>query len=886
MKVFKPAAPSLVTRVFEYRSRMWMGVSVLQMIGLGSDGPTLEPEQALWTHWATRFESQWPLEEGMPRSGGQYLVSGFAYPHDTDGRGCRVAVQVGAQSKQLLVYGRREWDGRRVTSPEPFTEMPLRWTHAYGGEGVSENPIGMGAVPVGTDGIEVHRLPHIEDPAHPIDRPGQAVRPAGFGPIDPAWAPRATCRGTYDDAWLRNDFPAIASDTDWAFFHTAPQDQQQAQPFVGDEPYAFRNMHPTLPLLQGRLPGLRARAFVTHRVGGEEKFKEVRTRLNTLWFLPDIERAVLVFQGMHEIFEDDGADIVHLLAALERSGQPRPAEHYLAVRDKRLDRENGVLEALREEDLMPADLAVPWIDFDLPKARAFDRSQRRAEEGRAAARDLVTAHGLDPDAGHAPPVRTPPPPEIGSIDDMIRVRREMGERAAGSAARAQAEKAVLVADIRKSLEGGPVDFALIEREMAGLENRGPPKPYAEELVSSFRQQIATGKAAGGDVSELEEMLVDETVQAQWREGEVRQLAGYRAMAHRQPAADALAGEAAHALRQRVIDHRAQGGSLARWDLTGANLAGLDLQGADLSDALLESANLTGTNLNEAKLEGAVLAHATLLGTQLQHARLKGANLGAARIEKADFSRADLTDAAFQDAALREVGFGGATLDGIRLEEAELSGVDFGGAVSKGMLAFVQRDLRACRFAGARFEQCAFVDCNVSGVDFSQAVLGKCTFTAAKADGAVFRGVQLASGCFVQECAMSGADFTDAKLSGTNFRGAVLAGALLHGAALQGCDFSECDMTRADLHRADARQARFVRTRLRGAVLRSANLMDAVFQHALLEDTDYRQANLFQSDFARVRVGANVAFDAALTTRMRTYPRHRPQAAAGSIDGKG
>lgn len=70
------------------------------------------------------------------------------------------------------------------------------------------------------------------------------------------------------------------------------------------------------------------RAFVTQRVGNEEKFKEIKTRLNTLWFFPDAERAILAFQGMHEIAEDDGADIAHLLAAVEYLDQPRPAQHY------------------------------------------------------------------------------------------------------------------------------------------------------------------------------------------------------------------------------------------------------------------------------------------------------------------------------------------------------------------------------------------------------------------------------------------------------------------------------------------------------------------------------------------------------------------------------
>jgi Pentapeptide repeats (8 copies) len=46
----------------------------------------------------------------------------------------------------------------------------------------------------------------------------------------------------------------------------------------------------------------------------------------------------------------------------------------------------------------------------------------------------------------------------------------------------------------------------------------------------------------------------------------------------------------------------------------------------------------------------------------------------------------------------------------------------------------------------------------------------------------------------------------------------------------------------------------------------------VLQHAWLQDTDFRQANLHESDMARVRIGSGVVFDGARTSRMRTLPR--------------
>ena len=858
-----------------------LGFSGLVFIGLGGAAKVL-PEIQLWPFWATRPEADMPLTEGIPLSRAEFLMSAVAHPHGTDGRACAVEARVGSLSKRLLVHGDRYWEGAKPSAPEPFTSMPLTWKIAFGGEGFPGNPVGTGTSATERNGVRLPWLPNVEDPRQPFSSPRDRPSPAGFGPIDPMWPERLQHQGTYDEAWLKTQFPAIAADTRWQGFNRAPGDQQQAEPFTGTEEYAFQNLHPTLPVLKGQLPGLKVRAFVTQRAGGVEKFKEIRTHLNTLWFFPDAERAVLVFQGMHEVTEDDGADIVHLLTALEYLGQPRPAEHYLHVRDKRLDKNNGAIESLREDDLAPADLAVPLVDFSSQENRAFERGQKRAENERAKTRAEVASHGLDPDE-HAPPLKGEPPPEVRNIDDLIRLRTEMDARMASMQGQAASEKARVVADVKAVLDREGQDFKLIEREMAGLETRGPPKPFADDLLRSFRGFIAAGQSSEvgkAAVAELGQMVVDKQLHAGWRSQEASQLKGYRMTAHYQTPIDRASGAAAQALRQRVMAQRTAGGDFVGWDLSGADLSGLDLAGANLDKALMERVNLTGTNLSGAHLRDAVLAHADLVSTTLKGAILTRANMGSARIEKADFEGADLTEAIFAKSVLTEVSWRGARLDDTRFENASMRSIDCGGAFSGKSLIFNQADLRGFSFAGARLRAAAFIECDVRGVDFSGAVFEKCAFVTLRAMGARFGGLRVDSGSFARECDLSGTDFSGAILLNMSFRGARLPGAQLRGAQLSGSDFSECDLSGADLSRSDARAARFVRANLAGANFSGANLMDAIFQHAALQDTDYRQANLFQSDFARVRVAPGVRFDGALTSRMRIYPRHRENDAGG------
>ena len=384
----------------------------------------------------------------------------------------------------------------------------------------------------------------------------------------------------------------------------APPDQQQESPFRGDEPYAFENLHPQQPRIAGRLPGLGVRVFATHGAGPEEQFQEIPARLMALWFFPAEERVIQVFQGWMEVREDDASDITHLLAAIERTGQPRPAEHYRDVRDRRLDKRNGPLEALRESDLVPADLAVSLFPEKPAENPALTRGLERARRERIANREMVASYGLDPDE-HGPPVDIPPPPEIRTIEDLIAAREKMEQESAGMAAHMAAEKEATVASVRAVFDREGKDFSVIEKEMAGELTRGPPPPAAPRLIGDL--QGIVDRAAPGDesVGELRQMLADPEIIASWHQADVQQLAGYRAMGHLQGAADTLDRTVAAELRERVAAHHAQGGSLAGWDLTGADLAGMDLRGADLSQALLECADLSVTRLDGASPNPAI-----------------------------------------------------------------------------------------------------------------------------------------------------------------------------------------------------------------------------------------------------------------------------------------
>lgn len=875
MRHVKPQVAATITRPFEFGGRFHLGVSVLLLTGL-DEQPRLFTEQELWAFWAQQPEGGEPLEEGIPRSGGEYLVLGAAHPPEAPQPACRVKAEVGGLRKELVVWGRRYWQDGRISTPEPFTNLRLGWRLAYGGPGHAQNPEGMGHATVEEGGHRILPLPQVEYPDAPWTLPGQAIQPAGFGPLDVLHPLRQSRSGTYDTRWFQHEYPAVAHDTDWRFFNRAPDDQSQPHPFRGDEPYRFTHLHPAKPHLEGRLPGLCVRVFAT-RSGDDKRPEELDMRLTALWFFPDAERVIQVFQGTLPVAEDDASDVVHLLTAVERLGRRRPRQHYQAVRDKRLDRDKGLLEALRESDLVPEDLVIPLVEFpdeDGPSI-AHARAEARARREREAARAFVVSHGWNPDT-FAPKVEAGKPPRIRSLDDLLSLTERVDKELAELPARAEVEKHRQIEEAVPLMAAEHEDAERWIAALRGEAGLAPPSPFAEPLLQELKTLAARQPDNSAAQREILEITEDPQRLLHWRKAEQAQAEGYRASSHTLPLPARRGAEESAALREDLRLRLTRGESLSGIDLSGADLAGLDLSGADLRKAFLNGTDLSTANLEGADLRGATLAHARLIGTRLKHCRLQEANLGAGRLEGTDLSGADLREAVFDGARLRHASLRGARLDGSRWLDVKLEQVDLSKSTSTVMLVFIKADFSHCQLQNIQWAQTIFQECRMKGVLLAGARFDKVVFQGADLRGADLRGLRIGSGCFVQACTLRGADLRRVDFREISLRGCDLSTCDFREATLRSCDLSECDLRESRFYGADLRGASLVRARLQGADFYGCNLMEACLQHARMDNTDFRFSNLHASDWARVQLGPGVSTEGALASRIRTRPRRHPE----------
>jgi uncharacterized protein YjbI with pentapeptide repeats len=878
MKVIKPQKLGVITRVFENGPECYFTVTLLVFFPFGAPGVLL-PEVALWKLAGEELGKEGVLDMGMPKPKGELLINGTAYvPGGAPRIGCSVRARLGTIDKSLYVVGDRRWKfGGVASDPEPFTEMPLTWDRAFGGPGYPQNPLGKGFAPLGKG--EIHPLPNIELPKQLIRAPGDRPMPAGLGAYDMMWPQRFSKIGTYDQEWLKERFPGLAKDLDPTFFNAAPDDQQIEGYFRGDEVFTLENLHPSRPLIEGALPGVATRAFVTQKTAEGEVFRPVPMRLDTVRLFPHKERGILVFRGLIKVAEDDGADIVHLVIGAEDMASPKPAEHYQTVLAQRLDKAKGHLFSIRDSALLPAPRAdAPALPEEKTDMTGFIEMEglygknirRKAEREREKARADVAALGLDPDK-HGPPPLPPeePPPDLENLEIYVDQINTMAEEQKLAAEKQQAES---VAQSQAICAEYGIDFEKVFKETTEASG-GPPKFSAKEELAKLRLLHEEFTQAGNTSPEFDRMLVDPGLRERLESAEVRLRDAYKQSAHLLNPAARMKGPRVAALREELLAAHAAGQSLAGHDYTGADFSGLDLRGIDFGDALLEQVDFHGATLAGARFPGAVLARADLTDADFSGADLSGVNLGGAQLVRTKMGGANLGGAILYKTLLEATDLRGATISKAEMLEAVWKGADLREAKAAETI-FFQGDLGGMSFAGADLSKCTFLEVGVAGVCFDGATLEGAVFLAARGEGASFRGAKAKNLRMVNRCDFSGADFTGAEMELGNLRGSKLEGACFEGAQLANGDLSECNLRGARLGLLNAPEARFIRADLEKAVATGANLMHAILQKATIEGADFTGANLFRADLAKVK-GKAVSVKDANLTQVRFVARREP-----------
>lgn len=839
MKIIKPLRLSVLNRPYRWQGHNHLGVSVMALADMG-EAPQLRPEVELWQLAASELQtSGGVIDMAIPKARAEFLATGYAYSHhQSDKTAVAARIEIEGLSKTLAVYGDRYWAGDRATPPQPFEQMRLDWSRAWGGEGHEENPHGVGLHPVAVGGYQLRPLPNIESMHERITSAGQQPEPAGFGALDLLWPRRFKRMGKkYDARWLKQDFPGFARDIDWRVFNAASPDQwwQERDALPPQARWRIWNMHPERPLQEGTLPPWQARCFINRQRGDETLFEEIALRATTAWFFPHLQQMILIWQGNTRINEDDAADVLQLMPALEGVGAARSTSHYRKVLSQRMDKERGALFAFREKDLVPEAAIGPWIDSEIEQSSSpmRDNMKNRANLLREQHRARLEAQGDSVD-DLLPAFEEP---EIPPLDELPAFIDKLEQ---------QAEAQRLDAEERKR------EMEARFPEAAEDENA----PRGPETMQRMQDMLHQNKDA------LSEKKLAQSQAA------LHQM--YLMSVQSQPPARRLKGDLAQIIRSRVQRTLEQGGDFSGMDLTGADLSGMDLRGANFSQALLECADLSHSRLDGACLREAMLARCELHHSSLRECDLEGASLALAQCCHSDFSGARFKETQLQQTLFDDCIFDDAVLDGLLLRETWLTRCRFRRARLDSCI-FMELTLLAPDFSAARLHKTTFMKTTLEAASFSGASLESCSWVESHAEQARFDGATLVTCAAASESVLNGADFSNATLKQCNLRQTPLRGARFTLAKLENSDLSEACCQGADFTRANLVGSLFVRSDFRQANFSDANLMGAILQKSLLGGARFNGANLFRADLSQAITDDATSLNGAWTKRVKTLP---------------
>jgi uncharacterized protein YjbI with pentapeptide repeats len=861
MKIAKPLTLGILHKPYRFDGRDRLAIAALGFFRLGAENERFLPESLQWPLVVPMLAAGQPLDEVMPKRYGEALLLGSAHaPGGKPRSGMCVRMCIGGIDKRLHIAGEREWN--QATEPRPFTAMPLVHERAYGGPGHAGNPVGCGYA--GKFKRNAGAIPNISYPDASLQSPWRSMPPAGFGPLNVGWAPRKDKFGTYGSRWLKHEAPGFASDIDWTVFNLAPPDQWINGYFQGGEAYRLEGLHPDKPVIEGRLPTLRARAFVLRKGAPAEAATEAPLRLDTVWFLPEHELGIAIYHGEADIGDSDALDVAAVMVGYEDIAQPKPAAHYLEVLALRLNPQTAALHAFDESQLAatrsPATETRRKIALAKLEAAELEKQQAVMDEMDA---EFWEKNGIVPPPGHRPRQAEPPP--FGVVNSQAVAEGDFDlaktiELAKAMARKVELEGAAKLQALRKTMPPAP---ALDPRaELAAAMERAAVPAY------DLLPPLETGRdpQLGAMLSELEReylagRFADQAAYERARQAVLQGPALRRQLRRGAPtptvAALPLSLDNAQELGRHAIAWHRSGICLAGRDLAGADLRGADFSGADLREIMLEGADLSNARFIGANLQGAVLTGAVLTGADFSRAQLGGANLSASQGERVRFTCADLSKAQAISAAWPRADLDGANLDGMLGVKINLQGATLQDAHAHGTI-LLEAVADGSVWRRASLDKTVALRANLQDADFSDARLNKTVVIEAALQRSVWNNAVLSGVQGTGKTDWSGATFTGARADNCGMHGAVFAGADFSGSSFLRCDFGECDLCDARMNDGLFSYSLFMQADLRRAVARRADFFQAICRKADLRDAILDGAAFAQTEMTAALLGASAS----------------------------
>lgn len=851
MKIFRPLQLSFNHQVLEQNRRFYFTASVALGVNLQTG------EELLDLHYIKDiFEcmGENPIPDiGMPKPNGEFLVSGSFYsPDSEDVTGGEVRVKLGDINKNLYVFGERKWIRGFPSKPEPIKSMGLDWNYSFGGDGFEKNPDGIGY----KDGL----LPSIENPKHLVSSSSDFPEPVGFSQLSLMAPQRAKYRGTYDNNYLSKYFPGHPEDLDWKYFLCGPSDQWIKGYFSGDEKYTLYNMHPEIPVIEGKFPGLIPRCFLNQIKNEEKQFTELPLNLDTIWFFPEKLLSLLIFRGVVEVEDDEAEEISHILCAYEKSAEgSNTYDYYKKAFERRKSGKDDLLNNLNTSDLIPIGHLCA-MELLMDSALSGDNESEFGKNLDAKVESLQTMADEKIEEAINQTEKS-----LGKIDLPDKAVKEFPDEA-----------------LKHMDKDGKPDI----RELIEKKPDVKPDPDVERLnekLETILPGITAGDAKKIDMKNFSFDKIDEITEATRELTDKKEADGKELAAKEIEKAKEQINNQISNIDKQIEKVKLSSGSDSKDQLKSLGDAKEEILSTlkaindiDLSETKKKEVPLPRIDVEEIKLQTAQIDPKIVEANQhvqsmkalgledektreLEKKLLDMAETTSKQIEEAlesaekDFKEGYIMGAHFMDSGLSPHKI---TLEEVKenflkafSNNEDLSGGDWACIDLSG------EDLDGINLCGAFLEQVNFKGASLRGADLSGAILSRANLDGADFTGAKFKESNVGA-VHAHGANFTDTDFKSAKLSRGDFTGSNFT-----NANMEEIESLEIVIDKADFSSANMPMVTFLKTEISGAKFTGGNMDTTVFLQCKISDCDFSCTVMEKSAFIDIRI-RNVSFEKA------------------------
>lgn len=865
MQTIEPSRLTILTRPYQWRGGIRLAIGIYVLAQQTGKGWSLLDDQELWSNVLPELDSNGMLDQVMPKSNPEYLISGYAYTsHQNIKDACIVKAEIGDLQKSLLVTGDRYWIGNQPTKPQPFSRLPITWKNAFGGEGYEKNPAGKGINEIALGNEKALPLPNIESPERRIASKKDRPEPVSFEPIGPTHPDRLKMMGTYSEEWFKYEFPGFLPDMNPGIFNMAPDDQQWSSIAALPDSTSFKiwNMHPGKACWDGTLPSLTARAFIVQE-GKETPLQEVENiTLSTAWFLPERESVILMFHGSVEIADEDADDVAVVMGAIEFEKNHRSLEHYENVCALRLDPELAQDYISDDAQLVSEALIGPEeapVDYSPDKSKLSIRLDTFLQKQDQETASTLAQHGIKEEDYFGEFVG--PELDLASMSDQ---ERQAYFQRSDEAANEQLQEiisqfktdnprgAALLSDIEKSF------ISSSDHEALEIPVSGPPD------LSHF--DAPTSAIMG---TQEEQAKFDK--QKQRLKGYARK--SYLYTAQYQVAAPQPSAEQDQSLKEALLTRYSQDKDLTKMDMTGVNLDGLTFENADFSESFFETARFSNCTFKNCGFSEAVLARSHFIHCFFENTDFSRTNLAKAKLQRCKllhctFIETEIENSQIIESAMQKCKFETLAPTGFGWNDSRFTGCEFA------MCIFEEGTVQGSVFDTCDFFKTIFEDSTLQKTEFSASIFKDSAFTGTTCDDCSFNESTLNNVMFEENAPVLNSRFLKSHLQECNFMATNLHAIQFYRCNLTGSDFTKAQLQQCNFDHVVARDVIFYKSDLTGSSFRSANLIQATFEKANLADCDFTGATLFRTNVSKVRLTPETKFDGAFRDQLEVYPIHR------------